>query len=368
MSLRSFFNLDGGYFETSTSRWKVNVAVLEPIGNKDENFYQLEDFYGKMIPGNSNLEKFVKNVSAVINATPMVSQTTKYNVSETTRSWLNMDPDNRKQKVWNNIYWDNISGSTEQTPTREFATDTVFFIFVLLYAATSLIAIFGNITAIVIFAKGKRSKTDLRPFLINLAVADLIMAIFCIPFTFTNQLLDEWIFTKPMCPIVLLLQAVAVTASVSTNMAIGIDRFYAVVSPLKSRVTSSKYKIIISIIWLIAISLNCVQLVVGRATEKQTNITTTTQTTNGNDSLAISTPNHIRLQCSEIWANEYGRRTYSMFILFLTYITPLAILTFTYSIVGNLLWRRRLPGNDDAIRDQQQLKSKRKVSFTSKHR
>ncbi|KAL5018289.1 hypothetical protein ScPMuIL_004011 [Solemya velum] len=212
-------------------------------------------------------------------------------------------------------------------------------VLILLYSFTTVTAILGNVTAITIFAKGKRSKTDLRPFLINLAIADLIMAIFCIPFTFTYQILEEWVFSRPMCPIVLFLQMVSVTASVSTNMAIGIDRFYAVAFPLRLRITTSRYRLIIGIIWLITLGLASAQFSLGRAELTADNI----------------------LECGEKFENEVLQRVYTMFVLFLTYITPLAILTITYSIVGRILWRRTTPGNADAVRDQLQLKSKRKV-------
>ncbi|XP_064594322.1 RYamide receptor-like [Liolophura sinensis] len=170
------------------------------------------------------------------------------------------------------------------------------------------------------------------------------MAIFCIPFTFTLELLQTWVFTAPMCPIVLFLQLVSVTGSVSTNMAIGIDRLWAVAYPLKSRLTHSRYKLTIAIIWGIAVCLSSVQLVVGRV--KNDNI-------NGVDIV----------RCSEEWPepSDMLMKLYTMFILFITYIVPLTILTITYTIVGRLLSQRQTPGNADEFRDTQQLRSKRKV-------
>ncbi|XP_069125501.1 QRFP-like peptide receptor [Argopecten irradians] len=218
-------------------------------------------------------------------------------------------------------------------------------VFIFLYTVTTVTSITGNIAAIIIFTKGKRSKSELRPFLINLAVADLIMAVFCIPFTFTFQLLGDWVFSKPMCPIVLFLQTVSVTASASTNMAIGIDRFYAVAYPLKSRITSSRYRLIIFLIWIIAIAINCLQFVVGRAYEMVK---------------FNSTTNETIVECREAWEDPESERAYSLCMLFLTYIIPLIILTVTYAIVGSILWQRITPGNADAIRDEQQIKSKRK--------
>jgi hypothetical protein len=77
---------------------------------------------------------------------------------------------------------------------------------ILLYGITTSLAVLGNLIVIVVLAVGRRSKTDLRAFLLNLAVADLTMAVFCMPFTFTTTMLHNWIFGATMCTIVLFLQ------------------------------------------------------------------------------------------------------------------------------------------------------------------
>ena len=217
-------------------------------------------------------------------------------------------------------------------------------VLVILYTLTTLLAVSGNVLVILVFTFGKRSRTDLRVFLINLAFADLIMAIFCMPFTFTMTMLGNWVFSAPMCPIVLYMQTVSVTASVCTNMAIGIDRFWVVSFPLKSRITKSRSRMVIVMVWMTAFGLSSVQLVVGR--------------------IRVSDPtgkSDISM-CEENWPSETWRRVYTFFILILTYLLPLTILSLTYGIVGTKLWQRTTPGNADHARDTHQLRSKRKVS------
>ena len=210
---------------------------------------------------------------------------------------------------------------------------------IVLYTLTTLFSVTGNIFAVLVFTMGRHSRTDLRHFLVNLAVADLVMAMFCMPFTFADVILNEWIFSKPMCTIVLFVQLLAVTASVLTNTAIGIDRFLAVTFPLHLRVTYSRKKYVISVIWICAFSLAAVQFFVGRAVD-----------------IGDGT-----LKCIENWEDPKSRRMYTISILLFTYIIPLLILTVTYSIVGILLWKRTAPGNEDYARDRQRLKSKIKV-------
>lgn len=211
---------------------------------------------------------------------------------------------------------------------------------IILYALTILFSVVGNILVVIVFTKGGRSRTDIRPFLINLAMADLIMALFCMPFTFTYVMTRTWIFSKPMCPIVLFMQHLSVSASVFTNMAIGIDRFLVVTFPLRARLTTMRAKYIICIIWICAVSLSSVQLVVGRTNTYQE-----------------------KIYCDEQWTSSESRQMFTMFLMFLTYIIPLVILSVTYSIVSIILWKRTAPGNAHEGRDLQQLKGKRKVGL-----
>ncbi|XP_071128881.1 QRFP-like peptide receptor [Mytilus edulis] len=237
---------------------------------------------------------------------------------------------------------DPLSGFNNVTMTGMALSPEAAGIFIVLYSITTLLAIVGNILAIVVFTKGRKCRTDLRPFLLNLAVADLIMAIFCIPFTFVTRLLQRWVFSPPMCPIVLFLQLTAVTASVFTNTAIGIDRFYAVAFPLKSRIISQRHTIMIAVIWIVSITFNVVQFKVVQA--RHNNLTQI-------------------LECVEDWNDNtlYTRRAYTLFILFITLIIPLATLSVTYSIVGCILWRRKMPGQVNEARDQQHNKATRQI-------
>lgn len=210
---------------------------------------------------------------------------------------------------------------------------------ILLYSLTTLLSIIGNIFVIIVFKNGNRSRTDLRPFLINLAIADLMMALFCMPFTFADAVFGTWIFLKELCPVVLFVQMMSVAASVFTNMAIGIDRFLVVMYPLHHRFTLQRYKYVMIAIWVSSVSFGSVQLIVARTT----------------------TMNSGLLKCDEVWSSPYSRKVYTIFILLFTYIIPLVILAVTYTIVAFLLWKRTSPGNKDRYRDYLQWRSKIKV-------
>lgn len=210
---------------------------------------------------------------------------------------------------------------------------------VILYSVTTFLSIVGNIIVVIVFKKGKRSRTDLRPFLINLAIADLLMAVFCMPFTFADTIFHDWIFSAPLCTIVLCVMMLSVAASVYTNVAIGIDRFLVVAYPLKHRFTIHRYKYVIVAIWAVSITLSSVQIFVAKAVRLETGA----------------------LICNEQWPTKLSRRIYTVFILIVTYVIPLVVIAITYAIVVFILWKRTSPGNRDHLRDYLQWRSKIKV-------
>ena len=101
---------------------------------------------------------------------------------------------------------------------------SVIVVLIIVYSISIILSFIGNITVIYVFLCGKRAKRDVASFLINLALADLLMAGFCMPYTFTETMLAYWIFGRVMCPLVHFMQILSVSVSIGTNVVIGIDR------------------------------------------------------------------------------------------------------------------------------------------------
>ncbi|GIY87571.1 g_PROTEIN_RECEP_F1_2 domain-containing protein [Caerostris darwini] len=93
---------------------------------------------------------------------------------------------------------------------------------VILYSCTALAALCGNGAAIAVLLLGKRR--SIRLFLVNLAVSDMTMAVFSIPFTYTDFVLGRWVFLPQFCPVVQFVQHASVTVSVYTLTVVGLDR------------------------------------------------------------------------------------------------------------------------------------------------
>ncbi|XP_013787877.2 RYamide receptor-like [Limulus polyphemus] len=213
--------------------------------------------------------------------------------------------------------------------------------FITVYSLTTLLALGGNVVVVGVLAFGKRSSRDLRVFLINLAISDITMATFSIPFTYTDFMLGRWIFDPNFCPMVLFMQLCSVIVSVYTLMAVGLDRFYAIMYPLRRSSKRSKGLLILVVIWLIAIGISSVQLVQGRA-EK------------------FWWAGEEYYKCGEAWSDEAGK-LYTVIVFIVTFLLPLVMLSFTYSCISWKLWKHNTPGNADVTRDMRHLQTKIKT-------
>lgn len=81
-------------------------------------------------------------------------------------------------------------------------TDGDLTLRILLYALIFLVSVIGNLLIIVVLTVNKRMRTVTNTFLLSLAVSDLMMAVFCMPFTLIPSILKNFIFGAAMCKIV----------------------------------------------------------------------------------------------------------------------------------------------------------------------
>ncbi|CAI2300928.1 unnamed protein product [Caenorhabditis sp. 36 PRJEB53466] len=126
-----------------------------------------------------------------------------------------------------------------------------------------VLSLLGNaIVILTILGKSHRSRSITNFYLLNLAFADLLRSIICIPSTLLGELTHCWLLGAAMCKIVAFLQPVGVCASAYTLAVIAIERYYAICRPLESRKWQTKKRalITISLVWCFSFSANLASL------------------------------------------------------------------------------------------------------------
>ncbi|XP_076660970.1 gastrin/cholecystokinin type B receptor-like [Halictus rubicundus] len=101
-------------------------------------------------------------------------------------------------------------------------------------------------------------------FLIFQAVADLLLGIFCMPFTLLSQILKNFIFGIMLCKLISYFQVASVSVVVWTLVAISLERYFAICKTLESRRWQTKFHAykMIAIVWIVSLIWGTPMLIV----------------------------------------------------------------------------------------------------------
>ncbi|XP_011351068.1 allatostatin-A receptor isoform X3 [Ooceraea biroi] len=116
---------------------------------------------------------------------------------------------------------------------RELVGKILMVVVPLFFGMIGILGLAGNSLVVVVVAANPEMRSTTNILIINLAVADLLFIVFCIPFTATDFVMP-WPFGNIWCKIVQYLIIVTAYASVYTLVLMSLDRFLAVVHPIAS--------------------------------------------------------------------------------------------------------------------------------------
>lgn len=100
-----------------------------------------------------------------------------------------------------------LNKSIKNLPTTSSSIDSGSWI-IFMYSVIFLLAVIGNLLVIMTLIQSRRMRTITNLFLLNLAVSDLFLGVFCMPFTLAGMLFREFIFGEIMCKLLPYLQGV----------------------------------------------------------------------------------------------------------------------------------------------------------------
>jgi len=125
-------------------------------------------------------------------------------------------------------------------------------------------------------------------------------------------------------------------ASSITLVGLSVDRFRAIVFPLRPHLRSRQVFTAIAVIWLFAVSIPLPVAVFSRV-------------------------DPARGLCMEVWPDAAWQLAYTASLMALQYFVPLAILIVCYSTICYIIWIKKPPGEAENARDRRLALSKRKV-------
>ncbi|NXN16590.1 PRLHR protein, partial [Indicator maculatus] len=200
-------------------------------------------------------------------------------------------------------------------------------LFIPLYTMLVAVACTGNLFLILLIALTKKLHCTTNFLIGNLAAANFIMCLACVPLTVSYAFEARgWLFGTFLCHFVTLVQAATVFVSVLSLTAIAIDRYVVVAYSLRRRVSCRSCVCLVACIWLLS-------LLASVPTSLHTHY------------LDLNTAGHDMIICEEFWQQEErARLLYSCLMLLLSYMLPLLAVSFSFCAISYHLQRRNVPG------------------------
>lgn len=94
-----------------------------------------------------------------------------------------------------------LNTSVQSVPTSgNFQFQIPFYMLIL------MLSIIGNLLVITTLTQNRRMRTITNVFLLNLAFADILVGVLCVPFTLVGTILRDFIFGELLCKLIPFLQ------------------------------------------------------------------------------------------------------------------------------------------------------------------
>lgn len=200
------------------------------------------------------------------------------------------------------------------------AIDAELIVTGLIYGITFIIGIIGN--GLIIYSvshfRGMRSLSNV--FLASLATADLMLILVCVPVKLCQLFSYTWTFGEFGCKSVHFVQNFTAICSVFTLTTMSIERYYAIMHPVKCRYicTMSQTKRIIIATWILsfimAAPVNWIQI------HKEVGFKVKAY------------------WCVRDWSRTLLWQLYEVYMLVIILVVPLIIMTYSYTHICYRLW------------------------------
>ncbi|XP_048756965.2 neuropeptide FF receptor 2-like isoform X1 [Ostrea edulis] len=226
------------------------------------------------------------------------------------------------------------------------------FLKIFFYLLVFLLDLIGNSVVIFTIYANKRMRTSSNILIVNLAVSDILVGCFCMWVHLGNQVSHNWPFGSFLCKFETFVQVVAVVSSVVTLTSLSIERFLAVMFPMKGKLSNKMLTFLVVFSWIAAIGTSAPNLKVRQKLEVQWR-------------------NRRDVWCDEIWPRFYtdtkcnsdqpGRRSYYVFLSVFMYFIPMIVMMVAYGLMGLKLFLRRIPGHEIHATNEAHCNARKKV-------
>nr|QVK45655.1 G protein-coupled receptor [Proales similis] len=249
----------------------------------------------------------------------------------------------------------NAAGPSEAIQTQESGYSAfelkIAILITITFGITIIVGIVGNLLVLLTIVLRKQMRSTTNILILNLAVAELLFILLCVPFTGLNYVLSVWYFGDVICKVVQYTSNVTAYVIILSLVLMSLDRYLAIRDLVGSSIRNQRNTILaIAVLWISVLILNLPHLFLWREHSYEIG--------NSHRTVCILEYNIIisNTSASEsaLTRAEYSLRAYYSIFFLAGYVIPFVLIAVIYSLI--MLKLRRAHG-------QQVSKSKRKVTF-----
>ena len=207
-----------------------------------------------------------------------------------------------------------------------------------LYAIVFLVGVTGNLL-VLLTVTSKRMRSVRNMLIGNLAVADLITLLVCLPMSLTT-LLVSWPFGTFVCRYFFSATDVVVSVSIITICVITMDRFRAIVYPFAKKMSLKVTLIVIAIIWTLSYAIVALPLF---------------------HLMSVEARLSGHLVCIPKWPSMLYEKAYRLVILIVLYVIPVILVLFCFICIVMRI-RENIRFTRQSVRDTRSLARLRRRS------
>ena len=207
------------------------------------------------------------------------------------------------------------------------------------YCLIFIVSLTGNTIIGIIVYKTKTMRKPINFFIVNMAVSDLLAPIIWIPRGMQELYIDSWLIDGPFgqasCKLVSFFKDVSVLVSIQSLVLIAVDRFGAVVFPLRSPLIGSKLcPFFVLASWIVAIAVNSPKLSVYKLVEYPEKVV-------------------CKRRWNEVFGEPSSGENYLLSFIVVFMFIPLVLIAVLYIIIYLKLKSQKIPGEQLANAGQQ---------------
>ncbi|XP_065488753.1 prokineticin receptor 1 [Caloenas nicobarica] len=188
----------------------------------------------------------------------------------------------------------------------------------------------GNFIFIAALARYKKLRNLTNLLIANLAISDFIVAIVCCPFEMDYYVVRQlsWEHGHVLCASVNYLRTVSLYVSTNALLAIAVDRYLAIVHPLKPRMNYQTATFLIALVWIVSILVAIPSAYFATET------------------VLFIVKNQEKIFCGQIWPvdQQMYYKSYFLFIVGIEFVAPVITMTLCYARISRELWFKTVPG------------------------